>query len=193
MCRMTDDASDGAVACTYARLNCLEQPVPQDMTDYWADPVSYFLAQGTILKEAIDDLEWPGGSVQITMQRDPAKLTLKSTGNGSLEIELATADLSGFHCATALVAQQYKYKNLRTALSNIPAHKDPSSISTKVSIDANGLLKVTHMMSMLSGAAAGTQYQPSAASAFLHTQGVMDASRVGIVQFVTVPLDDEIE
>lgn len=46
MCRMTDDASDGAVACTYARLNCLEQPVPQDMTDYWADPVSYFLAQG---------------------------------------------------------------------------------------------------------------------------------------------------
>lgn len=52
---------------------------------FWHTSLGISVA-GTILKEAIDDLEWPGGSVQITMQRDPAKLTLKSTGNGSLEV-----------------------------------------------------------------------------------------------------------
>jgi hypothetical protein len=30
----------------YARVSCLEQPVPRDITEYWADPVSYFLIRG---------------------------------------------------------------------------------------------------------------------------------------------------
>jgi hypothetical protein len=30
----------------YARVATLEQPVPRDMTEYWADPVSYFLIKG---------------------------------------------------------------------------------------------------------------------------------------------------
>ncbi len=43
--RMRDDG-DPCVMCTYSRVSCLEQEPPKDITDYWADPVSYFLIQG---------------------------------------------------------------------------------------------------------------------------------------------------
>ncbi len=44
------------------------------------------LHPGNILKEAIEDLEWPGSSVTIRLQRDPARISLKASGNGSLEV-----------------------------------------------------------------------------------------------------------
>jgi hypothetical protein len=37
---------DGPGLTSYARLSCLEVEVPQDLTDYWAEPTSYFLAPG---------------------------------------------------------------------------------------------------------------------------------------------------
>lgn len=34
-------------ACVlYARIGTLETDIPEDLTDYWAEPVSYFLVQG---------------------------------------------------------------------------------------------------------------------------------------------------
>lgn len=34
-------------ACVlYARVGTLETEAPEDLTDYWAEPVSYFLVQG---------------------------------------------------------------------------------------------------------------------------------------------------
>jgi hypothetical protein len=46
---MRDPASGpslGPPLSMYARIATLEQPVPRDMTEYWADPVSYFLIKG---------------------------------------------------------------------------------------------------------------------------------------------------
>jgi hypothetical protein len=36
----------GPVLAMYARIACLEQPVPGDMTEYWGDPVSSFVING---------------------------------------------------------------------------------------------------------------------------------------------------
>jgi hypothetical protein len=42
---------------------------------------------GALLKEAIDDLEWPNGPVVLSMQRDPRRITMRATGtSGSLEV-----------------------------------------------------------------------------------------------------------
>lgn len=198
----------GPALSMYARLSCLEQPVPQDMTEYWADPVSHFLTKGTILKEAIDDLEWPNGPVVLSMQRDPPRLSLKATGtSGALEVELPARELLSFSVASQQVSYTYAYRNLKAAFSNIPTHAkaDTGSISTKVSIDASGLLKVTHMMSILGrgpgpGAPGASRAGPASlslpgGSLMLTGQaGMHDPNRVGRVQFVSVPqLDDDDE
>ena len=38
------------------------------------------------MKEAIEDLEWSGGAVKLSLRRDPQRLTLASSGNGDLEV-----------------------------------------------------------------------------------------------------------
>ena len=54
-----------------------------------------------------------------------------------LQIELNTQELSGFQVSEQLVMWRYKYKNLKAALSNIPAgaHKGTGTVNTKVRIN----------------------------------------------------------
>eukprot|EP00878_Enallax_costatus_P029692 GHUV01032234.1.p1 GENE.GHUV01032234.1~~GHUV01032234.1.p1 ORF type:complete len:198 (+),score=52.55 GHUV01032234.1:494-1087(+) len=181
-------------ACVmYARIGTLETDTPEDLTDYWAEPVSYFLVQGPLLKEAVDDLEWPGGPVALKLARDPAAVSLAASGTGTLEVHLPAADLSGIHVTSSNVTQRYKYKNLKAACCNIPDSKEAGSISTKVSIDANGLLKVTHMVPL--GGEGGAR---PAASSMQHTglssfgtQAALGSSRVAVLQFVPMAVDEE--
>lgn len=48
-----------------------------------------FNRQSASLKEAIDDLEWPGSSIQITLRPDPPSVTFRGEGHGDLQVELA--------------------------------------------------------------------------------------------------------
>lgn len=41
------------------------------------------------LKEAIEDLEWPGSSIQIILQPDPPSVTLRAEGHGDLQVCIA--------------------------------------------------------------------------------------------------------
>lgn len=59
-----------------------------------------------------------------------------------LQIEFPTGDLGGFSCAEAEVRFSYKYKNLRTALSNIP-QKDTTGVNSKVTM-VQSLCRVVH-------------------------------------------------
>lgn len=43
-------------------------------------------SQSAVLKEAIDDLEWPGSSIQITLQPDPPSVTFRGEGHGDLQV-----------------------------------------------------------------------------------------------------------
>ncbi|KAF6260189.1 hypothetical protein COO60DRAFT_1700427 [Scenedesmus sp. NREL 46B-D3] len=177
---------DGGAAqgVMYARIATMEQGLPCDMTDYWQEPASYFLLRGALLKEAVEDLEWPGGCVAVRLARDPARISMAARGTGSLEIHLNAADLSGFQVADSEVQQRYRYKNLKAAMCHIPDGRDVGgAVSTKVSIDANGLLKVTHMVPLAGGkgpgGSAGPQpsLQPSALSGFAATQAALGSSR----------------
>jgi hypothetical protein len=40
------------------------------------------------MKEVVEDLEWPGGDVQLSMWRDPASLVMSASGTGRLEVGL---------------------------------------------------------------------------------------------------------
>lgn len=46
----------------------------------------YYILSGPLLKEAVDDLEWPGGSVTLRLARDPAAVSLTASGTGTLEV-----------------------------------------------------------------------------------------------------------
>ena len=52
-----------------------------------------------------------------------------------MQIDFPVGDLGGFSCAEAEVRFSYKYKNLRTALSNIP-QKDATGVNSKVRLYA---------------------------------------------------------
>ncbi|XP_057518193.1 uncharacterized protein LOC130799130 isoform X2 [Amaranthus tricolor] len=39
------------------------------------------------LKEAIDDLEWPGSSIKLTLQPTPPSVAFRSEGHGDLQID----------------------------------------------------------------------------------------------------------
>ena len=52
-----------------------------------------------------------------------------------MQIDFPVGDLGGFSCAEAEVRFSYKYKNLRTALSNIP-QKDATGVNSKVRLSA---------------------------------------------------------
>lgn len=42
--------------------------------------------QSAALKEAIEDLEWPGSSIQIILEPDPPSVTLRAEGHGDLQV-----------------------------------------------------------------------------------------------------------
>ena len=48
--------------------------------------ICYLKFQSAVLKETIDDLEWPGSSIQIRMQPDPPTVILKGEGHGDLQV-----------------------------------------------------------------------------------------------------------
>ena len=45
-----------------------------------------FKPQSAALKEAIDDLEWPGSSIQIMLQPVPPSVIFKGEGHGDLQV-----------------------------------------------------------------------------------------------------------
>ncbi|XBI06672.1 hypothetical protein VPH35_134663 [Triticum aestivum] len=61
-----------------------------------------FTVKSAILKESIDDLEWPGSSIQIHFHPDPPSVIFKGEGHGDLEIEFSyyanTDLLIAFQC-----------------------------------------------------------------------------------------------
>ncbi|GAB4823845.1 hypothetical protein N2152v2_010891 [Parachlorella kessleri] len=187
-----EDVGGGGSVCTYARIDSVEMPRPREMMDWWEDPSSYFLLQGSLLKEAIDDLEWTGGDVEISLKSDPPKLRLTSTRTGSLEIDFPFEQLSGMSCSEPEVRHTYRYKFLKTAFSHIPSPKEAANVATKVSMDSRGLMKVTHMLSLHSlGADRQEITHPLASLDSQHAAAT--ASRVGVVQFMLLPKEDELE
>ncbi|KAJ0968579.1 hypothetical protein J5N97_025496 [Dioscorea zingiberensis] len=118
-------------------------------------PIS-FTVKSVVLKEAIEDLEWPGSSIQIVLQPDPPCVTFKGDGHGefllsSPQIDFpyyaSTALLIAFQCSCQ-VAYWYKYKFLSATTSNIPACVLKANRGSKLTIGRGGMLKILHLVSV---------------------------------------------
>ncbi|XP_010053626.2 uncharacterized protein LOC104442036 [Eucalyptus grandis] len=173
---------DSLDACIYAEIRTR---IPETISwDYDFEPAGSsplsFTVRSAALKEAIDDLEWPGSSVQITLQPAPPSVTFKGEGHGDLQIEFmyyANTDLLiAFHCDHA-VSHRYKYKFLRATTSNLPSNVTKDNRGSKLTIGRGGMLKVQHLVSVARSSAA---HQHSAS-------GYQQPSRIAYVEFFVKP------
>ncbi|CAG7883772.1 unnamed protein product [Brassica rapa] len=138
-----------------------------------------FTVKSAALKEAIDDLEWPGSSVQISLQKSPPCVTFRGEGHGDLQIDFMyyvnTDLLLAFHCDTE-VSYGYKYKFLKATTANIPGNVARENRGSKLTIGRGGMLKVQHLVSVAKALA------PQVESA-----GYQPPSRIAYIEFFVKP------
>ncbi|VFQ73164.1 unnamed protein product [Cuscuta campestris] len=149
-------------------------------------PIS-FTVKSAALKEAIDDLEWPGSSILLTLQPTPPSVTFKGQGHGDLQIDFmhrTTSDLVAFHC-DRLVSYRYKYKFLQATTSNMPSSVMRDNRGSKCTIGRSGMLKVQHLVSL----ARPVVSLPHSDSSAYHLP-----SRIAYIEFFVKPeVDDDEE
>ncbi|KAF2306266.1 hypothetical protein GH714_016144 [Hevea brasiliensis] len=79
---------DSLDACIYAEIRTR---IPDTISwDYNFEPAGTtplsFTVKSAALKEAIDDLEWPGSSIQIILKPVPPSVTFRGEGHGDLQL-----------------------------------------------------------------------------------------------------------
>ncbi|CAL5036502.1 unnamed protein product [Urochloa decumbens] len=178
---------DSPDACQYAEIRTR---IPDTISwDYNFEhdgntPVT-FTVKSAVLKETIDDLEWPGSSIQIRMQPDPPTVVFKGEGHGDLQIEFpyyANTDLLIVFQCDREVSYKYKYKFLRATTSNIPSSVMKENRRTKVTIGRGGMLKVQHLISL---ARPGMPYFRNIGG------GTEQTSRIAHIEFFVKPEEDD--
>jgi len=51
-----------------------------------ASGIAHYCLQSAALKEALDDLEWPGSSIEIAVSPVPPMVTFRGEGHGDLQV-----------------------------------------------------------------------------------------------------------
>ncbi|PKU83723.1 uncharacterized protein LOC110099106 [Dendrobium catenatum] len=145
---------DSPDACTYAEIRTR---IPDTISwDYHFEPTGNvpvtFTVRSAVLKEAIEDLEWPGSSVQIRIQPDPPSVTFKAEGHGDLQIDFEYYSnndlLVAFQC-DRILSYRYKYKFLKATTSNLPSSVMKDNRGSKLTIGMGGMLKIQHLVTVL--------------------------------------------
>ena len=199
----------------YAHLRTLDASrPPSDWLEHWSGPDSSFFAPVDILREAIEDLEWPGDAKAVSLVLSPEEVTLASHGAGRLSIRLPRHHVTGLRCAGGpSVRHAYPHKQLKAALSRVRPTGGVggggggmggggggdgvhTSVQTKVSVSAEGMLRVMHMVGEVGmhgrSAMAGKTYYGNAGYFETQTNTGVQAdqeARQGIVQYLLMPLD----
>ncbi|XP_050232516.1 uncharacterized protein LOC126681145 [Mercurialis annua] len=177
---------DALDACIYAEIRTR---IPDTMSwDYNFEPAGStplsFTVKSAALKETIDDLEWPGSSIQITLKPVPPSVTFRGEGHGDLQIDFMyyvnTDLLIAFQCDRQ-VSYRYKYKFLRAITSNIPSSVVKDNRGSKLTIGRGGILKVQHLVSV--GKPISHPHFDSA--------GYQQPSRIAFIEFFVRPEEDE--
>lgn len=90
---------------------------------------------GHILKEAIEDLEWPGGPVTVHLIHNPQTAHLAARGpNGTLQVKLPlNSNRTQLRLHGQEVRHQYSYRHLATALGNV-AREYQQHVTSKVGV-----------------------------------------------------------
>ncbi|RVW49886.1 Cell cycle checkpoint protein RAD1 [Vitis vinifera] len=178
---------DSMDACIYAEIRTR---IPDTISwDYNFEPAGStplsFTVKSAALKEAIDDLEWPGSSIQITLEPVPPSVTFRGEGHGDLQIDFmyyANTDLLiAFHCDHR-VSYRHKYKFLRATTSNIPSSVIRDNRGSKLTIGRGGMLKVQHLVSVA---------RPSIPHPHIDSAGYQQPSRIAYIEFFVKPEEYE--
>ncbi|XP_059656846.1 uncharacterized protein LOC132303557 [Cornus florida] len=176
---------DSLDACIYAEIRTR---IPDVISwDYNFEPAGStplsFTVKSAALKEAIDDLEWPGSSIQIILQPVPPSVTFRGEGHGDLQIDFMyyvnTDLLIAFHCDRQ-VSYRYKYKFLHAVTSNMPSSVIKDNRGSKLTIGRGGMLKVQHLVSVA---------RPSVSH--IDSAGYQQPSRIAYIEFFVKPEVDE--
>eukprot|EP00250_Pteridium_aquilinum_P010703 c19576_g1_i1 orf=51-707(-) len=80
---------DANETCMYAEIRTrIPDTVPRDFSldDENSSTPQSFAVKSAALKEAIDDLEWPGSSIQISICPDPPSVIFRGEGHGDLQV-----------------------------------------------------------------------------------------------------------
>lgn len=178
---------DSVNDCIYAELRTR---IPDTISwDYNFEPAGStpcsFTVKSAALKEAIDDLEWPGSSIQVSLQPVPPCVTFKGEGHGDLQIEFmyyANTDLLLAFSCDRQISHRYKYKFLRATTSNIPGSVIKDNRGSKLTIGRGGMLKVQHLVSV----AKTSNSHPNIDSA-----AYQPPSRIAYIEFFLKPEVDE--
>lgn len=171
--------------CTYAEIRTrIPDTIPWDYHfEHTGNVPVTFTVRSAVLKEVIDDLEWPCSAVQICIQPDPPSVTFRAEGHGDLQIDLeyyTTNDLLvAFQC-DRLLSYRYKYKFLRATTSNLPSNVLKDNRGSKMTVGRGGMLKIQHLVSVLR---AGGQQRYSE-----HTQ---QPSRIAYIEFYVKPEEED--
>jgi len=173
------DAND---SCMFAEIRTrIPDVIPLDyvIEDDTGIPIS-FAVKSAALKEALDDLEWPGSSIEIAVSPVPPMVTFRGEGHGDLQIEFPydrQRDLFiAFNCNRE-ISHRYKYKFLKATTSQIPGSILRDNRGSKLTFGSNGLLKVQHLISVKPTLAPHQHYyDPSQAQA-----------RVSYIEFYVLP------
>ncbi|KAL1824091.1 hypothetical protein DCAR_0312125 [Daucus carota subsp. sativus] len=179
---------DSLDACIYAEIRTR---IPETISwDYNFEPAGStplsFTVKSAALKEAIDDLEWPGSSIQVSLQPAPPVVTFRGEGHGDLQIDFmyyANTDLlTAFHCDRE-ESHRYKYKFLRATTSNIPSSVIKENRGSKLTIGRGGMLKVQHLVSVA---------KQSNSHSHADSAGYLQPSRIAYIEFFVKPeVDDD--
>lgn len=149
-----------------------------------ANPLT-FTVKSAALKEAIEDLEWPGSSIKITLEPDPPSVSLRAEGHGDLQIDFMyyvnSELLVAFQCDHQ-ASFKYKYKFLRATTSNMPSSVIKENRGSKLSIGRGGMLKVQHLVSIA---------KPSVSHPYADSVGYQQPSRIAHIEFFVKPEESE--
>ncbi|KAG2680335.1 hypothetical protein I3843_11G096900 [Carya illinoinensis] len=178
---------DSLDACIYAEIRTR---IPDTISwDYNFEPAGStplsFTVKSAALKEAIDDLEWPGSSIQIMLQPVPPSVSFRGEGHGDLQIDFmyyANTDLLIAFSCDRQVSYRYKYKFLRATTSNIPSSVIKDNRGSKLTIGRGGMLKVQHLVSVS---------RRSIPHPHIDSAGYQQPSRIAYVEFFVKPEEDE--
>ncbi|GJP53486.1 hypothetical protein CLOM_g13363 [Closterium sp. NIES-68] len=144
-------------------------------------PVS-FAIRSSVLKELIEDLEWPGASVRISINPQPAGVTFLAQGHGDLQVDLLVGRCNNlfvdFKCHRP-ISFLYRYKHLSAATTSIPAAVLKENHASKLTIDCHGLLRVQHVVNMRATGPSGR-----------HANEAPDAQGVGSIPAFSQPTQD---
>ncbi|XP_075496605.1 LOW QUALITY PROTEIN: uncharacterized protein LOC142533651 [Primulina tabacum] len=178
---------DSSNACIYAELRTrIPETISWDYNFETAGntPTS-FTVKSAALKEAIDDLEWPGSSIQINLQPSPPSVVFRGEGHGDLQIDFnyyAHMDLLITFSCEQQISHRYKYKFLRATTSNIPSSVIRDNRGSKFTIGRGGMLKVQHLVSVA---------KPSVSHPHIDSTGFQQPNRIAYIEFFVKPEIEE--